>query len=80
MLGEYVGEFLPASPTYVDNNSSAYHFGIENANGDHLGNLDSLRVGSWTRFINHSCKLITKFELRRIGEEVGGFRCSEEDD
>lgn len=69
-LGEYVGEFLPASPTYPDASSSSYHFAIENADGDHVGNLDSLRVGSWTPFVNHSSEPNTEFELKRVGEEA----------
>ena len=29
--------------------------------------IDSLRVGEWTRFINHSCRANTRFETRSEG-------------
>ncbi|CAE7215014.1 SET domain-containing protein [Pyrenophora teres f. teres] len=67
VIGEYVGELVPAegTPGYF----SAYLFETRNSR-EMLGNIDALRVGSWTRFINHSCDANLAFELYRVGGEV----------
>jgi SET domain-containing protein len=71
VLGEYVGELIPASPLHKSN-SSAYLFEVE-AQRNCVGYLDSLRVGSWTWFINHSCRANVAFEARRVGGELRYF-------
>ena len=38
-----------------------------------IGSIDALRVGDWTRFVNHSCRSNTTFESRRVGGEMRIF-------
>mgnify|MGYP004501874339 CR=1 FL=1 len=69
VLGEYVGEIIPAE----DSVDSRYIFNLNKGNSNTskpVAHLDSLRVGSWTRFINHSCNANAEFALVRVGEEV----------
>jgi len=45
-------------------------FGIDNHTGTTLANVDSIRLGNSTRFINHSCVPNAKFQVVRVGSEV----------
>jgi hypothetical protein len=65
VVGEYVGELVPA-----DDPDSKYIFGIENYAKENVMHIDSLRLGNWTRFINHSCAPNTGFELVRVGTGI----------
>lgn len=63
VLGEYVGELVPA-----DDTDSRYLFGIDNHEKRTVANIDSLRLGNWTRFINHSCDPNARFQVVRVGD------------
>jgi SET domain-containing protein len=69
-MGEYTGEVI--STSHVSYNSCAYLFEIE-GQGKTVAYIDGLRMGSWTRFINHSCKPNVMFQGRRIGGEYRYF-------
>lgn len=64
-LGEYVGELIPLANL----TNKEYLFDVAGNAGD-LGCVDASRVGSWTRFINHSCRVNTEFVLQRLGRQV----------
>ena len=65
VLGEYMGELV--SGREVD---TLYLLSIPDDAGTEMVFIDSLRVGGWTRFINHSCRANTLFESWRVGEEL----------
>ena len=65
VLGEYVGELV--SGREVD---MLYLLSIPHDAGTETVFIDALRVGAWTRFINHSCRANTFFESCRVGEEL----------
>ncbi|KAJ4994119.1 SET domain-containing protein [Stagonosporopsis vannaccii] len=65
VLGEYVGELTPD----VDSDST-YLFNVNNDLDVPVALIDSLRMGNWVRYINHSCDSSTDFERARIGEEI----------
>lgn len=69
IVGEYLGELVPAE-------QSKYHspYLLELLNSrECIGFIDSLRVGSWTRFVNHSCQANLMFEMMRVGGEMRIF-------
>lgn len=78
ILGEYTGELLPFNAPYCTLNSSqdgAYIFdltawGSSGGGGVMLSSLDALRVGNWTRFMNHSCAANASFVYKRVGGTV----------
>lgn len=62
VLGEYVGELVRTAEV-----PSTYLFTVTNDAREELGLIDSLRMGNWTRFINHSCDSNTDFVTTRVG-------------
>ncbi|KAF2016080.1 SET domain-containing protein [Aaosphaeria arxii CBS 175.79] len=67
ILGEYFGEIIPVQKKGTD---CTYFFSLPLSQEDDqslIGFVDAARVGSWTRFINHSCRPNTAFEFRRVG-------------
>jgi hypothetical protein len=69
VLGEYVGEVLPSDPLAPNTLLSNYLFDIFSNDGG-IALIDGLRVRSWTRFINHSCRPNTEFIWKRVGKEI----------
>ncbi|KAF1836189.1 SET domain-containing protein, partial [Decorospora gaudefroyi] len=70
VIGEYNGEVLPLCSRFPKD-SGTYLFNVEREeDGEAVAYLDSLRVGSWTRFINHSCRPNVVFEMMRVGREM----------
>jgi hypothetical protein len=67
VLGEYVGELVHDGRELVN---TLYLLTIPDDTGRESVFIDALRVGGWTRFINHSCRANTYFESRRVGEEL----------
>lgn len=68
VIGEYVGELVPSDAKDDRVNQSAYLFDIKQFKTEQLVLfIDSLRVGGWSRFVNHSCNPSAGFELRRVG-------------
>jgi hypothetical protein len=67
VLGEYVGEIVHGRGELLD---TLYLLTVPDDTGRESVFIDALRVGGWTRFINHSCRANTFFESRRVGEEV----------
>jgi hypothetical protein len=66
VLGEYLGEITPPKDT-----DGSYVFGIENHIAKRaMFNIDSMRLGNWTRFINHSCNPNATFAVVRVGNRV----------
>ncbi len=72
VIGEYVGELITAFPAPSSLSEHEYLFNLETDKG-RIGYIDSLRVGSWTRFLNHSCRANVAFEERRVGQELRYF-------
>lgn len=66
ILGEYVGELVRTD----DTQDSRYLFDVRNAQNQLVACIDSLRVGNWTRYINHSCVPNTSFQVARVGVGV----------
>jgi hypothetical protein len=66
VLGENQGKWTPAS----DELDSRYMFRIDNYLKTTLLNIDSMRLGNWTRFVNHSCVPNAKFQVVTAGFEV----------
>jgi SET domain-containing protein len=64
VIGEYTGELI-STPT-ESYNSQAYLFEAV-GQGKTIAYIVGLRMGSWTRFINHSCKPNVFFQGRRTG-------------
>ncbi|KAH7088464.1 hypothetical protein FB567DRAFT_620856 [Paraphoma chrysanthemicola] len=67
MLGEYTGLLVPDSFAKPE---ARYLFDLIGNAPETIAYIDSLRAGNWTRFINHSCRPNTQFELVRVGREV----------
>lgn len=67
VLGEYVGELVSGCSVDVD---TSYLLSVADDAGAEEVCIDSLRVGEWTRFVNHSCRASTYFENRRVGDEA----------
>lgn len=65
VLSEYVGELV-----HSDDLASTYLFDVKNDANTTMACIDSLRMGNWTRFINHSCDSNADFAVVRIGEEL----------
>jgi SET domain-containing protein len=66
VIGEYTVELIStATESY---NSQAYLFEVV-GQGKTIAYIDGLRMGSWTRFINHSCNPNVFFQGRRIGRD-----------
>lgn len=65
VLGEYVGELVSGG----DVDTPYMLTVLDDAGADGVF-IDSLRVGEWTRFINHSCRANTYFATRRVGDGV----------
>jgi len=69
VVGEYLGELVPAQQSKYH---SPYLMELRNSR-ECIGCIDSLRVGSWTRFVNHSCRANLAFETMRVGGEMRVF-------
>ncbi|KAF3002073.1 hypothetical protein E8E13_009424 [Curvularia kusanoi] len=65
VLGEYTGELVSGRDV-----ESGYMLAVGNDVNATMGYIDALRVGGWTRFINHSCRPNTYFGTMRVGEEL----------
>ena len=63
VLGEYLGELLP-----YDQFDSTYMFDVTNDEEEKVVFIDSLRMGNWVRYINHSCDANTEFVAVRVGQ------------
>lgn len=69
VLGEYVGYVVP--PDSVPGSSASdYVFDVMQGEGTLLACIDGTQVGSWTRFINHSCRPSVDFVWKRVGRET----------
>ncbi|KAG9206827.1 hypothetical protein G6514_000114 [Epicoccum nigrum] len=66
-VGEYVGELVSGRSVDVD---TSYLLSVADDAGAEEVCIDSLRVGEWTRFVNHSCRASTYFENRRVEDEA----------
>lgn len=58
---------------YDDPHSSVYELDVSTDADSCLASIDSLRMGIWTRFINHSCNANnanTEFNVLRVGQEA----------
>ncbi|KAF2727674.1 SET domain-containing protein [Polyplosphaeria fusca] len=64
VVGEYFGE-IEIKGDHCDPNMR-FQTSIK-LGGEVIGYIDAVRVGSWTRFINHSCNGNVRFEPRRLG-------------
>ncbi|KAF2033701.1 SET domain-containing protein, partial [Setomelanomma holmii] len=68
VLGEYLGELLPFdSNTDPAVRDTRYYFEVIGNVSEPLAWIDALRVGSWHRFINHSCRLNAEYVVKRVG-------------
>lgn len=70
VLGDYFGELLPESFIARQDAHSEYLMDIRYHAHQYFGVIDAARVGSWTRFINHSCKPNTVFAWLRVGRRM----------
>jgi SET domain-containing protein len=70
VLSEYVGEVIPYDPCSTPPPDNRYTFDIMGNSAEPLACIDALHVGSWTRFINHSCKPNAEYVLKRVGREA----------
>jgi SET domain-containing protein len=61
--------------TYSSHNSFADLFEVE-VQEKVVAYIDGLRMGSWMRFINHSCKPNVQFEAGNVGREIRFFAVS----
>ncbi|KAF9697283.1 hypothetical protein EKO04_004823 [Ascochyta lentis] len=71
VLGEYIGELVPASfLPEMGSGEDRYLFDIVDEKDTIVAFVDGLRVGNWTRFINHSCEPNAVYDSKRVGREL----------
>ncbi|KAJ4365996.1 hypothetical protein N0V95_000373 [Ascochyta clinopodiicola] len=68
VLGEYLGELVPGSfLPEKGTGGDRYFYDVKDEENETVAFVDALRVGNWTRFVNHSCDPNTACDMERVG-------------